>query len=189
MKKILSFILCLVLCFTLLCACNTDASTNSDNADDNTNNTEDSSNVFSASPYEVTDKIREDFDFTEAEFYTDADEYALDALMYQYGLEDQAILDAVDKYTFTVPGTNSAKTFAVITFKEGTSADVIKNAEKAIKDIYIANLINTTAVYDATQSEIADKASFVAYDNALVVIAYDANGNTDIIDAVNELNK
>ncbi len=170
MKKTVSLILCAILCCALLCACGKE--------------TANEENLFTKSPYEVAEKIEAEFDMDDASFYKDTDEYAIDAIMYQYGIEDEAVLSAIDKYAFTTPGTNSAKTFAVITFKEGTSAETIAAAEKAIKDVYIANLINTTAVYDMTQSEIADKASFLVYDNALVVIAYDANGNTALIEAI-----
>ena len=169
MKRIISFVLCIVMCAAVLCSCGGDTA-----------------NVFDKDIYAVTDRIASDFNFDDAVFYKDTDEYAKDTLMYMYGVEDEAVLDSIEKFTFCTPGTNSAKTFAMLLFKEGTAADTIDAAEKAIRDVYLANLITTTAVYDITQSEIADKATFVKYDNALVLIAYDAAGNTDVINAINE---
>lgn len=169
MKRIICILLSAVLCCLALSACG---------------NTTDE-NLFTKSVYDTANSIKETFDFDDALFYDDTYEYALDAIMFQYGIEDEAVLNSIDKYAFTVPGTNSAKTFALITFKEGTSAETIDAAEKAIKDVYIANLINSTAMYDMEQSEVADKATFVKYDNALLLVAYDSAGNNDVINAVN----
>jgi len=146
----------------------------------------DKGNLFEGDIYAVTDEIASSYDFDDAVFYKDSDEYAKDTLMFMYGIEDEAVLEAIEKFTFSTPGTNSAKTFAMLLFKEGTTAETIDAAEKAVRDVYLANLITTTAVYDMTQSEIADKATFVKYDNALAVIAYDATGNADIVAAINE---
>lgn len=168
MKKIISLALCLVLCFSVFVSC-----------------AKDDGSSLTKSVYEAAENVQSQFDFGETAFYKDTDEYAVDCLMYQYGIEDQTVLDAVDQFVITVPATNSAKTFALISFKEGTAAETIDAAKQAIETVYIANLINSTAVYDITQSEIADKASFVTYDNALLVVVYDANGNTEVIGAVN----
>ena len=169
MKRIISFVLCIVMCAAAFAGC-----------------AKEDANVFDKDIYAVCDKISSTFNFDDAVFYKDTDEYAKDALMYMYGIEDEAVLDSIEKFVFTTPGTNSAKTFAILVFKEGTAAETIDAAEKAVRDVYLANLITTTAVYDMTQSEIADKATFVKYDNALVLVAYDANGNTDVINAINE---
>ncbi len=169
MKRIICILLSAILCCCIFSACG-----------EKTNE-----NLFTKSVYDTANSIKDSFDFDDALFYDDTYEYALDSIMFQYGIEDEAVLDSIDKFAFTVPGTNSAKTFALITFKEGTSAETIDSAEEAIKNVYIANLINSTAMYDMVQSEIADKATFVKYDNALLLVAYDTEGNTAVIDAVN----
>ncbi len=168
MKRIIrtvALMLCIIMCFGILCSC-------------------EKANKFTKSVYSVYGAVKNQFDFDGAQFYCDSDLYSVDALMYQYGIEDEDTYATIENFALSVPGTNSAKTFLIITFKDGTEPEIIDSVEQTVKDVYIANLINTTAMYDMTQCEIAEKATFLKYDNALIVIAFDTNGNTEIIEAI-----
>lgn len=140
-------------------------------------------NVFDCSLEEVKSRA-EGLDFGGAEFSLNTDEYAEDVLMFQYGIDDEGLVGKIDSYLISTPGTNSAKTLAVFVFKNGVTGEDFDALEGIIRDVYIKAAINRTAMYDATQCEIAEKASFIRYDNALVVIAYDNSGNTEAINTL-----
>lgn len=175
MKKIIALILCLMMCMAALAACGE----NSDGGD-----AENGSSKYPPDLKMATMMIQSKFDFEDTSFIFAEDEYSEDTLINLYGIEDEAVLEAIENFAITYPATNSSKTYAVLLFKEGTDAETIEAAEQMMKDVYIASLITTNAIYDPAQSELAEKATFKVYDNALVLAIYDTEGNTEILDAV-----
>lgn len=143
-----------------------------------------SSNTLDCDIYEAAKTVSSTLEFGDATILTDKDENAEFVFMFQYGVEDEAILEAIDSYVITSPEANSARTIAIVKFKEGTDKSVIEGVQKSITDVYLANLIETTAAYNVDEALIADKATFKLYDNALVLAAYDTNGNTQVFDLV-----
>lgn len=179
MKK-LSLILAVLLCALMVFSCGEEAKTN-----ESATSAEDlKTNNFTFSLEDTITKAESELSFDGAQFMQNTDEGAVDILMWRYGIEDEALIAQIDSYLLSVPGTNSAKTLAVLIFKEGTKTETVDSIEKLIKDIYIKQLINSTAMYDQTQCIIAEEASFIRYDNALVVVAYDTEGNTAATDVL-----
>lgn len=146
---------------------------------------ENKANTLSCDIYAAAEKVTTELDFSGAHILTDKDDEAEFMLMFQYGVEDEEALEAITGYVLTAPEANSAKTFAVITFKEGTDMTVIESVKQTVTDIYLANLIETTATYNVDEAKIADNATFKLYDNALVLAAYDTDGNTQVFDLIN----
>ena len=140
------------------------------------------SNTLDGDIYAMAQTITSKLDFGDAHILSDKDDGAEFALMFQYGVEDDSVLDAISAYVITAPEANSAKTVAIITFKEGTDASVIEGVKQTITDVYLANLIETTATYNVDEAKIADNATFKLYDNALVLAAYDTEGNSQVFD-------
>lgn len=145
---------------------------------------EEASNVLTADIYAAAENVTSNLDFGDAAIMTDKDENSDFVLMYQYGVEDEATLETIEGYVITSPEANRARTIAIIKFKDGTDASVIEGVQKTITDVYLANLIETTATYNADEALIADKATFKLYDNALVLAAYDADGNAQVFDLI-----
>lgn len=162
MKK-LSLFLALLLCVLAVSACGGEKA---------------EENKFTYSLTDIKTKCENDFDFNGGYFFLNTDEFSEDILMYQYGVEDEEVIESIDSYLLSTPGTNSAKTLAVIIFKDGTSKETMTKAETAIREVYLASVINNVGLYDPAQAPVAEKAEFTYYDNALVLVAYDAEGNT-----------
>lgn len=167
MKKIriISLVLAAVILSLSLCACGG------------------SSNKFDFALEDIKTKASE-LDFADAEFVLSTDEYAEDTLLFQYGIDSEELISQMEGYLLTLPGTNSSKTLVVFTFKEGTTTETFDEVEKILKEVYIANIINRTGLYDPTQADIANKATFTRYDNALTLVIYDTEGNTAVTDAL-----
>lgn len=162
MKK-LSLFLALLLCVLTFAACGGEKATE---------------NKFAYSLTDIKATCENNFDFNGGYFYLDTDEYSEDILMYQYGIEDEAVIESIDSFLLSTPGTNSAKTLAILIFKDGTSKETMTKAETAMREVYLASVINNVGLYDPAQAPVAEKADFTYYDNALVLVAYDAEGNT-----------
>lgn len=187
MKKIIKCA-CLALCIfmfaALLASCNDNEKSGAEGAGG------DNSNKFPKDLQSATTLIKEKFDFSDTEFISSEDESREsweieDTLINLYGIEDEALLDTIDKFVVTYPATNSSKTFALFFFKDGVSAETVGEVQTAVNDVYVQNLIATNAIYDPEQSALAEKRTFKAYDDALLLVIYDTNGNTEILDALN----
>lgn len=142
------------------------------------------SNTLDVDIYKAAENVTSSLDFGDAKIMSDNDDGASFTLMFQYGIESEDILNAIEGYVVTSPEANSARTIAIIKFKEGTETSVIEEVKNTITNVYLANLIETTAAYNVDEAEIADKATFETYDNALVLAAYDTNGNSQIFDLI-----
>lgn len=174
--RILAVILCLMMCMTMFAACG-------DNGSDGSSGT----NKLPTDLRMISMRIQSKFNYEDASFIYSADEYSDDTLINLYGIEDEAVLAAINDFVITTPPTNGSKTFAVILFNEDVDAEIIESTEQMIKDVYIASLITTNAIYDPAESALAEKATFVTYDNALVLVIYDTDGNTAVVDELNAI--
>ena len=134
---------------------------------------------------EISKALSEKLDLSDLDCLTNADDNAENLLLFIYGVSESE-LENIDSYFITNSHRSTdARAIAVIIFKDNDKvSDSISNVQANIRDIFLKNLVNTTATYDAEQAKIAGAASFKLYDNALVFASYDTEGNAQVFDAI-----
>ena len=132
---------------------------------------------------EITEKACNAADFSSASFTYMSDEYSDEVLMFTYGLEDEAVCNAVEDFVLSSRSGMFAATFAVIRFKDGSSDSVIENARSTITEMYVTPLIGALKPYDPEQAAIAEKYQFKSYGNTLVLVIC-AEGADTVFNAI-----
>lgn len=171
MKKITSIVLVLF-CILSLAACGAE---------------EPASNRLDKTSDEIAKALPDALDLSDLDCLTEKDESAETFLVFIYGLKEE-MLEGIDSYFITNSHRSTdARAITVIFFKDNDkTAENIEAVKGCINDVFLKNLVNTTATYDAEQSKIASSATFKTYDNALVFASYDAEGNDAVIKAIEE---
>jgi|GEM_PF-2798358 hypothetical protein len=169
MKKIASIIL-VIACLLSFAACGS---------------SEPESNRLDTTSADIAKNLPDKLELDDLDCLTEKDSTAENLLVFIYGI-DESLIEKIDSYFITNSHRSTdARAIAVIFFKDSeTVKEDISSAESAIRDIYLKNLVNTTATYDAEQSKIAGAANFKLYDNALAFASYDTNGNSAVFDAI-----
>jgi hypothetical protein len=128
---------------------------------------------------DIVAKVSETADFSSAEFVYSGDEGAEDILYSIYGVEDSSKLE---DYVLSLRGEGKATSLAIFRFKEKVDYEAFK---QNIKTYYVEGMYSQLKLYIPEQYQIAENHTFSTYDNAVVLIIYDNEGNkavSDIID-------
>ena len=110
-------------------------------------------------------------------FVFSEDEYSDEVLEYTYGIYDERFTSAVDSFVLSECDGMRADTFAVVRFKSGTDASVIKDAAKVMEDTYIAALKSKLSAYNPDEFAASDKYILKTYDNALMMVISSEHGS------------
>ena len=165
MKKIIAFILTAI-CVLSLASCGG------------------SSNKLEATASDLAKTLPEKIDLNDLDVMTDEDQTAQN-ILFIYGIEDD-VKEALDSYLITnAHRSTDPRAVVVLFFKDAENVkDSIAAAKKGIEDIFLTNLRNSTATYDPEAAKVVNAATFKEYDNALVMVSYDTNGNEAVINAI-----
>lgn len=128
---------------------------------------------------DIVAKVSESADFSGADFVYSADEGAEDVVYGIYGVEDSSILQ---DYVLSLRGEGKAASLAIFRFKDSVDLEVFK---ANLKTYYVEGMYSTLQLYIPDQFQLAENHTFSTYDNAVVLIIYDNDGNkvvSDIID-------
>ena len=171
MKKIIALMLTL-LCIFSLAACG------SSDAD------EPASNRLEATSASLKKDLPEKLDLSDLDLLSEEDASA-ENLLFIYGI-DSGIRETVDSYFITNSHRSTdPRAIAILFFKDSENVkEDIAAAKKGIEDVFLKTLVNATATYDPEAAKTVNSAIFKEYDNALVFISYDTEGNSQVIDAI-----
>ncbi|MBR6917801.1 MAG: DUF4358 domain-containing protein [Clostridia bacterium] len=168
MKKIIALTLVIVAIFCL-------ASCGSEDA---------AANRLETTSEKLLGELSGKIDLSDLDLLTETNPEAKTLLMYVYGI-DEELISSVDSFFITNSHRSTdARAIVVLFMKEEGAKENIAKAKTALNDIFLKQLITTTATYDAEQAKIANSATFTEYDNALVFISYNTEGNTAVISAI-----
>lgn len=168
MKRILLFLLALVLCLFTFCACSETA--------------EEPVTTLSKSAREIADAVRAGADFSGATFIA-SDEMDADlVLMFNYCIDTDEMIEAIEDYVLSTQDSPEYPAFfSVIRVKEGTDPAIITAIAEAVKAGYPQFNIDQMVKYDPTGLTVAQGFTVKTYDNGIIVTAYNENGNNEII--------
>ena len=168
MKRILALLLVLILSVCAVCSCSGDAPQ--------------PVTTLSKSAKEIADAVRAGADFSGATFIA-SDEMDADlVLMFNYGIETDEMIEAIEDYVLSTQDSPEYPAFfSVIRVKEGTDPAIVAAMAEAVKAGYPQFNIDQMVKYDPTGLTIAQGFTTKIYDNGIIVTAYDENGNNNII--------
>ena len=137
------------------------------------------------SAVEIADAVRAEVEFTDAVFVTSDDVDADLTLMFSYGIEEDAQIEAIEDYVLsTLGGKDYPYYFAVIRCKDGTDEATVASIAETVRTSYPATVIAYMAQYNGAWSEVAENFTLMTYDNGIIVTAYDNEGNEEILSLV-----
>lgn len=171
MKRIFqltALILSLVLCIFAFCACGEEK--------------EEPITNLTVSAKTIAEAVRAGADFSGAAFVA-SDEMDADlVLMFNYAIDSDEMLNAIEDYVLSTQITNQYPAFfSVIRVKEGTDPAVITAIADAVKAGYVQYNIDQMVLYNADGLAVAQGYTVKTYDNGIIVTAYNENGNDEII--------
>ena len=168
MKRIFTLILMLVLCTLAVCSCSDDAAK--------------PVTSLTKSAKEITAAVQAGAEFPGASFVA-SDEMDADlVLMFNYAIETDEMIEAIEDYVLSTQTRRDNPTFfSVIRVKEGTDPAIITAMADAIKEGYPKFNIEQMDHYNTDGLPVAEGYTIKTYDNGIIVTAYDDKGNTDII--------
>lgn len=168
MKRILTLILMLVLCVFAICSC-------SDTAADPVTS-------LTKSAKEIAAAVQAGAEFPGATFVA-SDEMDADlVLMFNYAIETDEMINAIEDYVLSTQTQRDNPTFfSVIRVKEGTDPAIITAMAEALKTGYPKYNIEQMNLYNTDGLPVAEGYTLKTYDNGIIVTAYNENGNNEII--------
>ena len=168
MKRILTLILMLVLCVFAICSC-------SDTAAEPVTS-------LTKSAKEIAAAVQAGAEFPGATFVA-SDEMDADlVLMFNYAIETDEMINAIEDYVLSTQSNNQYPAFfSVIRVKEGTDPAIITAIAEAVKAGYVQYNIDQMVLYNADGLAVAQGYTVKTYDNGIIVTAYDENGNDAVI--------
>lgn len=171
MKRILKTIavlLALTLCTLAFCACG--------------GTEEEPVTKLTKTAREISDAVRAGADFSGANFIA-SDEMDADlVLMFNYAIEADEMIEAIEDYSLSTQSNNQYPAFfSVIRVKEGTDPAIITAIAETVKTGYPQYNITQMDLYNTDGLAVAQGYTVKTYDNGIIVTAYDESGNNDII--------
>ena len=162
MKRIFALLLVLVLCVCTFCACGS-----SEKAP---------VTALTKSAKEIADAVRAGADFSGATFIA-SDEMDADlVLMFNYAIESDEMIEALEDYVLSTQTTPEYPAFfSVIRVKEGTDPATITAIAEAVKAGYPQHNINQMVLYNADGLAVAQGFATKIYDNGIIITASDEN--------------
>ena len=131
----------------------------------------------------IKETLSAKFDLSDLDLLTNEDENSSN-LLFLFGV-NSGILENVDSYFITnTHRSTDARAIAVFKLKDDAPAEAVEALKKGINDTFLTNLVNMTATYDPEQAKIVNAANFREYDNALVFVSYDTEGNEAVYNAI-----
>lgn len=171
MKKITSIILALAMIFALLClvSCGKE---------------EKAANTLNTTPESLVKTLPEKLDLSDLDIIKNGDDNEI-FFPINYSISDEDF-ESIDSFVATISHRSTdARAIAVIYFKDSADrADKIAHVKEGIENGFLKTIRSTTANYDPEQNKIATAANFRVYDNALVFVSYDADGNGAVYDVI-----
>ena len=166
MKKFIAIILT-ALCILSLASCG---------------GSEEKANKITKSADEIRETLSKEFDLSDLDLLTNEDEF-VDNILFIYGVSGE-LKDSVESFFITnTHRSTDARAIAVFKMKEGAE-DKVADLKNGLNNTFLANLVNMTATYDPEQAKIANSATIKTYDNAVVLVSYDPEDNSKIIEAI-----
>lgn len=131
---------------------------------------------------EISDAVRAGADFSGASFIG-SDEMDADlVLMFNYAIDTDEMIEAIEDYVLSTQITNQYPAFfSVIRVKEGTDPAIVTAIADAVKAGYVQYNIDQMVLYNADGLAVAQGFTVKTYENGVIVTAYDENGNDAII--------
>ena len=162
MKRILALLLVLILSVCAVCSCSGDAPQ--------------PVTTLSKSAKEIADAVRAGADFSGATFIA-SDEMDADlVLMFNYAIESDEMIEAIEDYVLSTQTTPEYPAFfSVIRVKEGTDPAIVAAIAEAVKAGYPQHNINQMVLYNADGLAVAQGFTTKIYDNGIIITASDEN--------------
>lgn len=143
--------------------------------------------VLQASAKEIAAKVQSGVELTGASWIASDEPDADLTLMFNYGVEEDEQVDAIEDYVLsTITSNDYPYYFGVIRCKEGTDKAVIDAIAETVRNSYPQDVIHQMAKYNGAWSAVAEGFTLKTYDNGVVVAAYDTEGNDAVISLVEE---
>ena len=141
-------------------------------------------NTLDKTSGEIAESLPEKIDLSELDVLTDEDEGSTDLLFFVYDL-DESLGGAIESFMITnVHRNTDPRAIAVLFFKDSENVKDNIASAKACLGEFLETRRNATATYDPESAAIVNAATFKEYDNALVMVSYDTNGNTEVFNAI-----
>lgn len=168
LQRSLILVLAFLLCSVFFCACSDDASA--------------PVTTLSKSAKEISDAVCASADFSGASFVASTDADADLILMFNYAIESDEMIGAIEDYVLSTQiEPNYPKFFSVIRVKEGTDPAIVSAIAEAVKAGYPQYNIDQMVRYDPSALPIAEAYTVKTYDNGIIVLAHGENDNDTIL--------